>query len=250
MCWPAELRAPRGGARPSRPRGAAAARDHPGGRQSCLVHPLDLAGEPRRPVPKQLLIGYATPQRDAPHGRRRGARGGLAVGLRRKDRDMPRSRGRRRRASRTRRAGRGLPDHPQRDHRDGAPRRTRRCRGTRPRAGPVLVAGICAAGAVAFAGVEGNAAYQRDDWRGVAGRSARSRAGAVVLEPASGRTGSRSTPAPRSAAPRTAARCARSTSSSWAPPRRASSPRCRSQGSGEGGSTDGSSATGRRRRSW
>ena len=39
---------------------------------------------------------------------------------------------------------------------------------TRMRAGPALVAGLCAIGVVTFAGVEGDALYQRDDWRGVA----------------------------------------------------------------------------------
>jgi hypothetical protein len=39
---------------------------------------------------------------------------------------------------------------------------------TRTRAGPALVAGICAAGLLAFIGVENDTAYQRDDWRGVA----------------------------------------------------------------------------------
>jgi hypothetical protein len=38
----------------------------------------------------------------------------------------------------------------------------------RSRAGPVLVVGLCAAGILAFVGVETNAAYQRDDWRAVA----------------------------------------------------------------------------------
>ena len=57
----------------------------------------------------------------------------------------------------------------------------------RTRAGPALVAGICAAGIVAYAGVEGNTAYQRDDWRGVARAIGPITAPvAVVLEPASG----------------------------------------------------------------
>jgi mannosyltransferase len=57
----------------------------------------------------------------------------------------------------------------------------------RTRAGPALVAGICAAGVVAYAGVEGNVAYQRDDWRGVASAIGPIRGPiAVVLEPASG----------------------------------------------------------------
>jgi 4-amino-4-deoxy-L-arabinose transferase-like glycosyltransferase len=34
--------------------------------------------------------------------------------------------------------------------------------------GPVAVAALCAIGVIAFAGVEGNAIYQRDDWRAVA----------------------------------------------------------------------------------
>ncbi|HEX4034738.1 MAG TPA: glycosyltransferase family 39 protein [Solirubrobacteraceae bacterium] len=39
---------------------------------------------------------------------------------------------------------------------------------TRTRSGAWLVAGLCAIGVIAFAGVEGNAVYQRDDWRDVA----------------------------------------------------------------------------------
>ena len=58
---------------------------------------------------------------------------------------------------------------------------------TRLRAGPLIVAGICAAGVVAFVGVELTPSDQRDDWRAVAaqvGSLAVPRA--VVLEPASG----------------------------------------------------------------
>jgi hypothetical protein len=59
---------------------------------------------------------------------------------------------------------------------------------TRSRAGPALVGGLCAVGIVAFAGVEGNAFYQRDDWRGVASALGAATTGvrAVVLNPASG----------------------------------------------------------------
>ena len=39
---------------------------------------------------------------------------------------------------------------------------------SRTRAGPILVAALCAAGIVAFVGVETTPADQRDDWRGVA----------------------------------------------------------------------------------
>jgi 4-amino-4-deoxy-L-arabinose transferase-like glycosyltransferase len=38
----------------------------------------------------------------------------------------------------------------------------------RSRFGPAAVGGLCAIGVIAFAGVEGNAFYQRDDWRAVA----------------------------------------------------------------------------------
>ena len=59
---------------------------------------------------------------------------------------------------------------------------------TRGRGGPLIVAGLCAAGIVAFAGVEANASYQRDDWRGVADAMGAPVRGprAVVLSPASG----------------------------------------------------------------
>jgi hypothetical protein len=59
---------------------------------------------------------------------------------------------------------------------------------TRSRAGPALVAGLCAVGIVAFIGIETNTLYQRDDWRGVARALGPSAAGgrAVVLDPASG----------------------------------------------------------------
>jgi mannosyltransferase len=59
---------------------------------------------------------------------------------------------------------------------------------SRTRAGPALVAGLCAVGVVAYVGVETNVAYQRDDWRGVARALGAARAGprAVVVDPASG----------------------------------------------------------------
>jgi hypothetical protein len=59
---------------------------------------------------------------------------------------------------------------------------------TRSRAGPAVVAGLCAIGIVAFAGVEGNGLYQRDDWRGVARALGPATLGprAVVLNPPSG----------------------------------------------------------------
>ena len=58
----------------------------------------------------------------------------------------------------------------------------------RTRAGPFLVAGLCAVGVVAFAGVETNVAYQRDDWRGVARALGplTGAARAIVVDPASG----------------------------------------------------------------
>ena len=58
----------------------------------------------------------------------------------------------------------------------------------RSRAGPALVAALCAIGAVAFVGVETHAAYQRDDWRGVANILGAAATGsrAIVVDPASG----------------------------------------------------------------
>jgi len=38
----------------------------------------------------------------------------------------------------------------------------------RSRFGPAAIGGLCIVGLIAFAGVEGNAFYQRDDWRAVA----------------------------------------------------------------------------------
>ena len=58
----------------------------------------------------------------------------------------------------------------------------------RSRAGPALVAGLCAVGVVAFVGVETSVAYQRDDWRGVARALGAAAVGprALVVDPASG----------------------------------------------------------------
>ena len=59
---------------------------------------------------------------------------------------------------------------------------------SRTRTGPLLVAGICAAGVVAFVGVETNPAYQRDDWRGVAAAIGPPTVGprVIVIDQASG----------------------------------------------------------------
>jgi len=59
----------------------------------------------------------------------------------------------------------------------------------RTRLGPVLVAGLCLAGVVAYAGVESDCVYQRDDWRGVAGALGPQPADGVrvvLVNPASG----------------------------------------------------------------
>jgi hypothetical protein len=59
---------------------------------------------------------------------------------------------------------------------------------TRTRAGAALIAGLCAIGIVAFAGVEGNGFYQRDDWRALAKvlGPATNDQRAIVLDPPSG----------------------------------------------------------------
>ena len=58
----------------------------------------------------------------------------------------------------------------------------------RTRIGPLLAAGICAAGIAAFVGVEATPADQRDDWRGVAKAIGRQTVGprVVIVDPASG----------------------------------------------------------------
>jgi hypothetical protein len=53
---------------------------------------------------------------------------------------------------------------------------------SRTRYGPALIAGLCAVGVVAFAGVEGNAFYQRDDWRAVAAALGPATHGARVVD--------------------------------------------------------------------
>jgi hypothetical protein len=59
---------------------------------------------------------------------------------------------------------------------------------SRGREGPALVAGLCAVGLVAFAGVEGNSYYQRDDWRAVAAALGPARRGPrlVIVNPSDG----------------------------------------------------------------
>ncbi|HXR13466.1 MAG TPA: glycosyltransferase family 39 protein [Solirubrobacteraceae bacterium] len=59
---------------------------------------------------------------------------------------------------------------------------------SRTRAGPVLVASLCAAGIVAFVGVETTPADQRDDWRGVAAAigTPTARPRYIVVDPSDG----------------------------------------------------------------
>ena len=158
-----------------------------GGSRAAFIHSTSLASRVAA-VPKQLLIGYATPGAAALTAVAAVLAVALAVGLRRKDAEL---------------AGLALAAV-------GVPvvlavlgadyLITRNViaamvplvvlgavASTRLRAGPLIVAGICAAGAVAFVGVELTPSDQRDDWRAVAaqvGSLAVPRA--VVLEPASG----------------------------------------------------------------
>ncbi len=64
---------------------------------------------------------------------------------------------------------------------------------TRTRAGPVLIGGLCVIGVVAFAGVESNTLYQRDDWSGVAAALGPATHGprVVVVNPSDGVPGAR-----------------------------------------------------------
>jgi hypothetical protein len=59
---------------------------------------------------------------------------------------------------------------------------------TRNRVGLALIGGLCVIGVLAFAGVEGNAYYQRDDWRGVAAALGSAPGGGrvVILNPSDG----------------------------------------------------------------
>jgi mannosyltransferase len=59
---------------------------------------------------------------------------------------------------------------------------------SRTRHGPALIGGLCAIGVIAFAGVEGNAFYQRDDWRAVAAALGPARDGprVVAVNPSDG----------------------------------------------------------------
>ena len=59
---------------------------------------------------------------------------------------------------------------------------------TRSRFGPALIGGLCAIGVIAFAGVEGNPFYQRDDWRGAAAALGPAKPGPriVVINPSDG----------------------------------------------------------------
>jgi 4-amino-4-deoxy-L-arabinose transferase-like glycosyltransferase len=59
---------------------------------------------------------------------------------------------------------------------------------SRGRGGPALIGGLCVIGAVAFSGVEANAFYQRDDWRAVATALGAATRGprVVVVEPSDG----------------------------------------------------------------
>ena len=157
------------------------------GSRAAFIHSTSLASRVAA-VPKQLLIGYATPGVAALTAVAAVLAVALAAGLRRKDAEL---------------AGLALAAV-------GVPvvlavlgadyLITRNViaamvplvvlgavASTRLRLGPLLVAGICAAGAAAFVGVELTPSDQRDDWRAVAaqvGSLAVPRA--VVLEPASG----------------------------------------------------------------
>jgi hypothetical protein len=59
---------------------------------------------------------------------------------------------------------------------------------SRTRHGPALIGGLCAIGVIAFAGVEGNPFYQRDDWRAAAAALGGAREGprVVAVNPSDG----------------------------------------------------------------
>jgi len=118
-------------------------------------------------VPKQFLIGYATPHQAILTVVAAVLAVALAFGLRAPTRPVG-----------ARGVAVGVPwrwrwsasttDHAKPDRGDGAPGGARRHRPARSPAGPALVGALCAVGVIAYAGVEGNRFYQRDDWRDAA----------------------------------------------------------------------------------
>ena len=159
-----------------------------GGNRAAYIHSSALGGRIAA-VPKQFLIGYATPHQTLLAILAAALALALAAGLRRSDRGL----------AALAAIAAGLPALLALAGIDFLITRNviaalvplvvlAAVAATRTRAGPVLIAALCAIGIVAFAGVEGNTLYQRDDWRGVAKALGPASSGprAVVLTPASG----------------------------------------------------------------
>jgi hypothetical protein len=159
-----------------------------GGNRAAFIHSSGLASRVAA-VPKQFLIGYATPHQTVLTILAAALALGLALGLRRSDRGL---------LALVALAA-GLPALLAVLGTDYLITRNvivamvplvalAGVAATRVRAGPALAGGLCAIGIVAFAGVEANPLFQRNDWRAVGRALASAHTGprAVVLDPASG----------------------------------------------------------------
>ena len=159
-----------------------------GGNRAAYIHSSALGGRIAA-VPKQFLIGYATPHQTLLTILAAALALALALGLRRRDRAL----------AALAAIAAGVPALLALAGIDFLITRNviaamvplvvlAAVAATRLRAGPALIGGLCAIGIAAFAGVEANTRYQRDDWRAVATALGPASTGprAVVLNPASG----------------------------------------------------------------
>ena len=159
-----------------------------GGNRAGFIHSTGLAGRIVA-VPKQFLIGYATPHAVALSILAAALALGLTLGLRRSDRGLLALAA----------LAIGVPVLIALAGADYVITRNLIAAmvalvalgavgAARTRAGPALAGGLCVIGLVAFAGVEFNPFYQRDDWRAVAAALGPATHGprVVVVEPSDG----------------------------------------------------------------
>jgi hypothetical protein len=159
-----------------------------GGNRAAYIHTSALGGRIAA-VPKQFLIGYATPHQTLLAILAAALALALVLGLRRRDRGL----------AALAAIAAGLPALLALAGIDFLITRNviaaivplvvlAAVAATRTRAGPALIAGLAAIGIIAFAGVEANALYQRDDWRALAKALGPATNGqrAIVLDPPSG----------------------------------------------------------------
>ena len=159
-----------------------------GGNRAAYIHSSALGGRIAA-VPKQFLIGYATPHQTLLTILAAALALALALGLRRSDRGL----------AALAAIAAGIPALLALAGIDFLITRNviaaivplialAGVAATRTRAGPALIAGLAAIGIIAFTGVETNTLYQRDDWRAVATALGPATNGprAIIVNPASG----------------------------------------------------------------